>query len=62
MAGWRTTVHLQVILPEYVDPTFLQEVMTNAGKLCGVGDFRPTFGRFQITRFAVLRDWLESAA
>lgn len=62
MAGWKTKVRFSVILPEYIDPAFLQEVLTNAGRLCGVGDFRPTFGRFQVTRFEVLSDWLTAAA
>jgi len=59
--GWRVTVHLQVLLPEYIDPTLLHEVVTMAGRLIGVGDFRPTFGRFQVVSYAVLRDGQEPA-
>lgn len=50
-AGWKVTVDLQVLLPEYIDATLLLEVATMAGRLCGVGDARPTFGRFQIVRW-----------
>lgn len=53
MPGWRATLDLQVLLPEYVSPSDLLDVVTKAGQLVGVGDFRPTFGRFQVTRFQV---------
>ena len=51
--GWETTIELMVLLPEYVDQTVLHEVITNAGRLIGVGDFRPTYGRFQVVAFKV---------
>lgn len=53
-AGWTATIQLQVNLPEYVSPELLNEVIQQAGKLIGVGDFRPTFGRFQVVDFKVL--------
>lgn len=53
-AGWKITVQLMVNLPEYIAPSDLNEVITTAGKLIGIGDFRPSFGRFQITKFEVL--------
>jgi len=53
-AGWTATIQLQVNLPEYVSPTLLNEVIGQAGKLIGVGDFRPTFGRFQVVKFEIL--------
>ncbi len=52
-AGWTSTIQLLVNLPEYVNPQSLNEVITNAGRLIGVGDFRPTYGRFQVTKFDV---------
>lgn len=52
-AGWKSTMHLQILLPEYISPTLLNEVMQSAGRLVGVGDFRPTFGRFLVTSFKV---------
>lgn len=52
-AGWKCEVLLQVLLPEYISPEILNEVIQNAGRLTGVGDFRPTFGRFQVTGFSV---------
>lgn len=51
LAGWRTEVKLLVLLPEYIPPAMLNEVVQSAGRLIGVGDFRPTFGRFAVTSF-----------
>lgn len=51
--GWECTVDLMVNLPEYIRPMDLQDVITSAGKLIGVGDFRPTYGRFGIVKFDI---------
>lgn len=53
-AGWKAEMQFVVNLPEYVSPHFFQEVLTLAGRAIGVGDFRPTYGRFQIVEFEVL--------
>ncbi len=52
--GWNCNVLLQVLLPEYVPCDMLNEVIQSAGRLIGVGDFRPTYGRFQVTNFSVV--------
>ena len=52
-AGWAAEFRLLVNLPEYVDPAMLNEVIQTAGRLIGVGDFRPTYGRFNVTKFEV---------
>jgi len=54
--GWKATVDLMITTPEYIGPEFLQSVITKAGLLVGVGDFRPTYGRFGIVNFEVLAD------
>lgn len=54
LAGWRATFHLQVLTPEYIDAALLHDVLTQAGRLVGIADFRPTFGRFRVIRFEVL--------
>lgn len=54
--GWRATVELMVTTPEYIGPDFLQQVIAKAGLLVGVGDFRPTYGRFGVTNFEILTD------
>ena len=45
-------MEFEVVLPEYVTPELLNEVLQLAGRVIGVGDFRPTFGRFQVLAFA----------
>jgi hypothetical protein len=52
-AGWRVTVPLMVNLPEYISPQLLNELVQMAGKLIGIADFRPTFGRFNVVKFEV---------
>lgn len=49
--GWRAEFDLSILLPEYISPDLLREVIVDAGRLIGVGDFRPTFGRFSIAKF-----------
>lgn len=53
-AGWSATFIFSILTPEYIDAALFQDVLTTAGRLCGIGDFRPTYGRFNITRFEVL--------
>jgi hypothetical protein len=53
-AGWQIAVELQVLLPEYIDPAFLHDLVTMAGRLIGLGDDRPTFGRYQVIGWDVL--------
>lgn len=50
-AGWKVEFDLMVLLPEYVDRHALRETIEAAGRLIGIGDFRPTFGRFGIVKF-----------
>ena len=52
-AGWKATFDLQVLLPEYISSTDLYAVLTDAGRVVGVGDFRPTYGRFIITEYTI---------
>jgi len=55
-AGWQASFVLMINLPEYVSQEMLLGLLTDAGRLIGVGDFRPTYGRFQVTAFTVLED------
>jgi hypothetical protein len=51
--GWTAQFEILVNLPEYITPERLNEAVQMAGRLIGVGDFRPTYGRFQVTKFTV---------
>lgn len=61
-AGWKIRCLLQVLTPEYIDPAMLHDVLMHAGRLVGVGDFRPTFGRYRVTSFAVQEEEIADAA
>jgi hypothetical protein len=54
--GWKCTVPLLVSLPEYISPRELNDCIAAAGRLTGVGDFRPTYGRFQVIGFEIQKD------
>lgn len=49
--GWKCSVSLAVLTPEYISKDLLLETASDAGRLIGLADFRPTFGRFQVTKF-----------
>lgn len=51
--GWTMTFKILVVEPEYLSPAKLHEIVTRAGKLEGIGDFRPTYGRYRIDSFSV---------
>lgn len=52
LKGWRATFELQVLLPEYITRDVLISTINDAGRLVGIGDFRPTFGRFFVVDIA----------
>lgn len=52
-SGWKATIDLMINVPEYIDPILLRQVVDDAGRLIGVGDFRPTFGRFAVSNWAI---------
>jgi len=52
-AGWTFDVSVSVLLPEYVNQDFLVDLLNMAGRLVGIGDFRPTYGRFVLKSFGV---------
>lgn len=49
--GWQAEFDLLVTLPEYVEPSTLNSVIQSAGRLVGIADNRPTYGRFVVVRF-----------
>ena len=51
LKGYRVEFQIMVNLPEYIDPASLRETIEQAGRLIGIGDFRPTFGRFGVVKF-----------
>lgn len=51
--GWEAEVQLMVNLPEYITPEALKDRIDAAGRLIGVGDFRPTYGRFTVMSYDI---------
>ncbi len=49
--GWEVTFEIVVNVPEYIGESDLHEVLSLAGRLVGIGDFRPSYGRFQVVHF-----------
>lgn len=49
--GWKAEFVITVLCPEYIDENSLHETIATAGRLIGVGDFRPSYGRFMVTNF-----------
>jgi hypothetical protein len=54
LAGWRATIELSVLTPEYIRPAELLDCLVMAGRLVGVGDFRPMFGRYSVPKFEIV--------
>ncbi len=52
--GWKATFDISINLPEYISPNDLNESIQLGGRVIGIGDFRPTYGRFQIVEFKTL--------
>tara|TARA_R110000868_G_scaffold397657_1_gene670428 strand:+ start:353 stop:979 length:627 start_codon:yes stop_codon:yes gene_type:complete len=52
--GWKSEFEILVNVPEYISPEGFLDTINTAGKLVGLGDFRPSFGRFQVIKFEVL--------
>jgi hypothetical protein len=52
--GWKAVFEVMVNLPEYINPDMLNEVIQQAGRLIGMADFRPSYGRFAVTGFEVM--------
>jgi hypothetical protein len=54
--GWEITFNMLVTTPEYLSPELVRQIIGQAGRTVGLCDFRPTYGRFSVTRFVLLGD------
>jgi hypothetical protein len=50
-AGWQLKFRIDILLPEYVTEELLQSVVEQAGRVVGLGDFRPDFGTYRVVSF-----------
>lgn len=51
---WSLVFKIQVT-DERITEAILKEVVGNAGKFVGVGDYRPKYGRFQVVSFKLIK-------
>jgi len=49
--GWAVTFFVRILLPEYITPDLLYEVITRAGMTVGLGDYRPEYGLFLLKKY-----------
>jgi len=50
-AGWEASFEFDVLLPEYVSGEMFHDALSLAGRVIGLGQYRPTYGRFQVVKF-----------
>jgi hypothetical protein len=46
--GWKARFEFGCLLPEYISERDLIDTLSMAGRVIGVGDFRPTYGRYLV--------------
>jgi hypothetical protein len=50
-AGWEASFDFEIALPEYIAPPMFHEALSLAGRVIGLAQYRPTYGRFQVVKF-----------
>jgi len=50
-AGWEASLDFEILLPEYVSDDMFLESLSLAGRVIGLGQYRPTYGRYQVIKF-----------
>lgn len=50
--GWELEFQIEV-LDDQINSELVQDVLTHAGKVVGIGDYRPRFGRWSVVKFEV---------
>ena len=48
---WSLDFDIVITSPELIQPAILKEILENAGKVKGIGDYRPKYGLFEVTKF-----------
>lgn len=55
-AGWKLSFHATIFQSEYLPSKLFHQLISMAGSFVGLADFRPSYGRFQIIEYKVLKD------
>ena len=53
--NWSCVFRIRVVDPVFLEPTrqgpeYIKDILDNAGKRGGIGDFRPLFGQFVVSK------------
>ena len=48
---WSLDFDIVITSPDLIQPAILKEILENAGKVKGIGDYRPKYGLFKVTKF-----------
>jgi hypothetical protein len=56
LTGWELSFSVTIFLSEYIDAKMFHKLLSMAGQFIGLADFRPSFGRFVITKFQELKE------
>lgn len=58
---WKLQFKIQILNDDQLSPETLKEILDYAGRV-GIGDYRPRFGRFQVTKWTILNGEAKSAS
>lgn len=54
---YQPSTHIEAALAKAAVPaSVVLEILEDAGRRVGIGDYRPKFGRFQVVRFEVVKE------
>ncbi len=53
--NWKLKFVIDILDDENISPSNLKEILEKAGQAKGIGDYRPRFGRFQVTSFQEIK-------
>jgi hypothetical protein len=52
---WKLEFTIDIIDDENISASILKDILETAGKTKGIGDYRPRFGRFMVTKFEEIK-------
>ena len=48
---WKLSFRIKIVDEDNLSVRTVREILDKAGSSCGIGDYRPRFGRFQVTKW-----------
>ena len=50
---WQFEFHIKCLQPDLISDKTVKDIVEQAGMFSGIGDYRPKYGRFDVTDFKV---------